>query len=126
MTFSEPYESDALEDFLKGLRKEQRPEAYFVAVCGDEYVGKASFYPDEGRSFLFTQLTGVKPQCRRKGIALALKVRAILYAKANGYATLQTENRADNVAMLALNERLGFVREPANIGFEKVLKEESA
>lgn len=123
---SEPFPPQPFEEFREHLHKEQRPDGYFVAVHRGEYIGKTSFYPNEGRNFLFTRLTAVKPAFRRRGIATALKARGILYAKSHGYATIRTENRADNVPMLSLNERLGFRMEPTNIGFKKRLKEENA
>lgn len=43
------------------------------------------------------------------------------YAKTHGYREIRARNDALNTPMLHINERLGFVREPAWIGFEKVL-----
>ena len=48
------------------------------------------------------------PDCRRRGIATALKVRAIRSAKDRGVQILETENRADNIGMMTINRRLGY------------------
>lgn len=56
---------------------------------------------------------------RRQGVALALKLRGIAYAKQHAYTTLRTSVDATNTASLALNERLGFVKQPAWIIFTK-------
>jgi hypothetical protein len=39
--------------------------------------------------------------------------------KANGYVLIMAENDAKNTPMLAMNEKLGFVRKPSLITFEK-------
>ncbi len=68
---------------------------------------------------LYQGLTGVKPQYRRHGIGLAMKIRDIAYAQASGHTLIMAENDAKNIPMLAMNERLGFVRKPDIITFEK-------
>lgn len=95
------------------------PEAFFVAVKGDEFVGLSHVLVSEKGISLYQGLTGVQPRYRRHGIGLALKIRCIAYARANGYTLIRAENDAKNIPMLAMNERLGFVRKPSVITFEK-------
>ncbi len=95
------------------------PEAFFVAVKGDEYIGLSHVLAMEKGVSLYQGLTGVKPPYRRLGIGLALKIRAISYAQANGYRLILAENDAKNLPMLAMNARLGYVCQPASITFEK-------
>jgi len=97
------------------------PEGFFVAVKGNEYVGLSHILSRQKGVSLYQGLTGVKPQYRRLGLGLALKIRVIAYAKAAGYATILAENDAKNTPMLAMNERLGYVRKPDLITFEKQL-----
>lgn len=52
--------------------------------------------------------TGVHPGWRGRGIATALKVRALTVAKQKGLGSIETENHEDNQAMLAVNRKLGF------------------
>jgi hypothetical protein len=52
--------------------------------------------------------TGVRSDCRRRGLATALKLHGIAYAQANGYQIVQTFNRPQQTAIRALNEKLGF------------------
>jgi GNAT superfamily N-acetyltransferase len=102
-----------------------RPEiplgGYFVAIDGDDYLGKTHFETEESRHILWTKLTGVVQSHRRRGIASALKVRSIEWARQNGYPKILTDNRSDNVPMLTLNERLGFHRLPPWVFYEKRL-----
>ena len=95
------------------------PDGFFVAVKGEEFVGLSHVLVSEKRISLYQGLTGVKPQYRRLGIGLAMKIRGIAYAKANGYTLIMAENDAKNIPMLAMNERLGFVRKPDIITFER-------
>ena len=69
-------------------------------------------------------LTAVLPPYRRRGIALALKLRGIRYAQAVGCPAILTGSEEHNRPMLTLNARLGFVPQPAWITFEKHLHPE--
>jgi RimJ/RimL family protein N-acetyltransferase len=98
-------------------------EAYILAVSGDEYVGVAEFGERPGSDVLQGGLVGVRRAFRRRGVALAMHVRAIVYARAQGYSRIVTSTAVVNVGMRALYARLGFVREPDWIQMEKVCDE---
>jgi mycothiol synthase len=95
------------------------PESFFIAVKGAEFIGLSHVLSSEKGVSLYQGLTGVKPQYRRQGIGLAMKIRGIAYAKATGYTRIMSENDAKNGPMLAMNKNLGFVRKPDLITFEK-------
>lgn len=102
------------------------PEGYFVALDGERCVGMSNLWKSQADpSELYTGLTGVSRGYRRRGIALALKIRAIDYARRNGVRVLKTWNESNNRAMLSINEALGFAKQPAWVSFVKHLRQNS-
>jgi GNAT superfamily N-acetyltransferase len=95
------------------------PEGHFIALDGDRYVGTSQLWKAPEEHKLRTGLTGTRRAYRRRGIAAALKLRALGYAKAHGAAQVDTENDASNAPMLALNARIGFQKRPAWIHLRK-------
>ena len=102
------------------------PEAYFVALdeATGEWVGMGQLWRNGASADLANGLTGVRRAYRRRGIALALKLRGIAHARMIGAPTIKTWNESNNRGMLALNEALGFVRGPAWIDFLKTLRDD--
>ncbi|MEZ4868026.1 MAG: GNAT family N-acetyltransferase [Caldilineaceae bacterium] len=98
------------------------PDAYFVATHGEDYVGVSELFTEDEAGVFTTGSTGVKAAYRRLGIALALKVRALTYAKAQGGVRVSTGMAATNLPMVVLNRRLGFVAEPMWITFQRRLQ----
>lgn len=94
------------------------PEGSFVAVHDGLYAG-LTFTRRRSPTSLHTGMTGVLSAHRGQGLAMALKARVAAYAKAAGMLELHTNNAATNLGILAVNERLGFVREPAQIELHK-------
>ena len=87
-------------------------DAYYIAVCGDEYVGLSELGKDPDNDVLQGGLLGVRPAYRKQGIALALQLRGIAYAREHGHPVLKTCTAIQNVPMQALFNRLGFARDP--------------
>lgn len=106
-----------LESYLSG--PSFIPDGYFIAIHDGHYLGLSNFWGTYGDRIIRTGLTGVRRSYRRKGIALALKLRSIACAKEQGYSTIETDNASTNKPMLAINERLGFIQQPAWIVFIK-------
>lgn len=98
------------------------PEGFFVAVKGDEYIGLSHLLLSEKGVCLYQGLTGVKPPYRRQGIGMAMKMRAIAYARSHGYARIRADNDAKNIPMLTMNEKLGYVKKSDLVTFEKQLQ----
>jgi mycothiol synthase len=97
------------------------PEACFIAMHGDEFVGYSNL--TQTGNYFDVEMTGVLPAYRGKGVATLLKLCDIRYAQAHGNRELWTVNDSINTAMLALNEKLGFQRQGATVRFVKRLEE---
>jgi predicted GNAT superfamily acetyltransferase len=91
-----------------------------VALKDEDYIGFTQVKRTEEHS-LYQLLTGVRSDYRRKGIALALKLQSIAHARVSGIKTIITNNDPTNKPMLALNERLGFMRQPDLLFYKKEL-----
>ncbi|MDP9245627.1 MAG: GNAT family N-acetyltransferase [Chloroflexota bacterium] len=98
------------------------PEAHFLAIRDSRYVGECSM-GKEGTDpgVIYQHLTAVLRDERGKGIAMALKLKTIEYAKREGLREIRTWNASMNRPMLAINEALGFAKQPAWITFGKDL-----
>jgi len=99
------------------------PEAYFMAIDhGGRYVGVSNMSRStEDPSFFWHQLTGVLRDARGKGIAMALKLQTVRYAQRQGADHIKTWNDSRNRPMLAINEALGFEKQPVWIMYQKEL-----
>lgn len=97
------------------------PDGFFIAVDtrdNDRYIGVSQLWSSAATAQWYTGLTGVLPEYRGRKIALALKVRAAIHAKENNVPAVRTWNAQVNRAMLSINEKLGFVKQPAWINFQ--------
>src|SRR5438093_1527525 len=84
------------------------PDAYFIAVDGDRFVGCSSVRRSS-EDQLEIGITAVLPAYRRRGIARLLKLRVHDWARRNGYREIHTSTTGPNVGILRLNESLGYV-----------------
>lgn len=91
----------------------------FIALVDDEWVGMTRIHRNHvDPKLAATGLTGVRKPYRRQGIARALKLHALQWAKKNGIERVGTDNEANN-PMLKLNVELGFRTESELILFER-------
>jgi RimJ/RimL family protein N-acetyltransferase len=96
------------------------PDACFIALAGATFIGYSNLsMGDEGFN---TKMTGVLPAYRSRGVATLLKVAGIRYEQAQGKPRLDTQNDAVNTAMVALNQKLGFVQTGATLRFVKQMQ----
>ena len=111
-----PYQEFA-DDFA---REGVLPDAYFLAKDGDRWVGVSYLTKMDGDPHtLEVGLTGVRREYRRRGIATALKLRTIGFARNHGYHAIETGNDSTNQPILALNRSVGFKRTYAWVSYEK-------
>ena len=90
-----------------------------------EWVGMSLLAFQEHTNIGWTPMTGVLPAYRGRGLAQALKLRAIDAAVARGCPLILTENHEDNAPMRAINRKLGFVPDAPGGSYAKNLTEET-
>ncbi|MBC7809297.1 MAG: GNAT family N-acetyltransferase [Akkermansiaceae bacterium] len=100
------------------------PGANFFAVdeATGEYVGVTMLWGSGGNNDLHTGMTGVRESHRKRGIATALKIHALTYAKKRGTDAVWTSNEVGNVGMLSINFRFGFEKQPEELQYTKQIK----
>ena len=104
----EPLTRKSVDEWWEEMQNPRRPhDGYFIAVNSDGELVGVSNLKTGAEGVYYTGFTGVKHNWRRKGIATALKVRAIDFAKRTGAHTIQTDNEENN-PMYDLNMQLGF------------------
>lgn len=119
------YVPTPFEQYCKNYKDDPMflPEACFLARIGDEYIGASNLWKDAfGTDKLWVGLTGVLDKYRRRGIATALKIYTINFAKQYGAKIIEADNEENN-PMFQINLGLGFQPEPAYLDFEKPLRE---
>lgn len=82
----------------------------FVARSGEEWLGLSLLEPFAGDAY--NAFTGVRPEQRGRGVAQNLKLAVTEHARRLGFARIVTNNLSTNAPMLAVNDRLGYVRQP--------------
>ena len=88
----------------------------YIVLDGDQWVALSSYdRSDKPTDTLSTDLTGVLPEYRRKGICTALKVIALEDLKSKGYKKVFTDNEENN-PMFQINLQLGFKKIGSEIG----------
>ncbi|HEX2863293.1 MAG TPA: GNAT family N-acetyltransferase [Deinococcales bacterium] len=96
-----------------------RPDGWMLALAPEdaagnrEWVGLSTLWESAAPGLLDTGLTAVKRDWRRQGVAMALKVAALRWARAQGFERVRTDTDSLNVGMAAVNDLLGFQRQPA-------------
>lgn len=89
-----------------------QPEGQILAADGDAVVGLSAVTYDAEQNTASQLMTAVERAYRGRGIAQALKLRAIEYALSRGATSIRTRNDSANAPMLAINYKLGFQPEP--------------
>ncbi len=105
-----PFTPEPFEEFLRGVENPIffERESNFVALDSGQIVGLSMLLRKVADPTLAgTGLTGTRREYRRRGLAKALKVRALTWAKENGVRRIVADNEKNN-PMYLLNLQLGF------------------
>ncbi len=114
------------EDFMKQtvLHPNCLQDGYLIASDEERYVGLSNVFKSEKQTGDLHQMdTGVLREYRGRGIAMALKLEVIRFAKRYGANVIKTWNDSTNEGMLAINQKLGFQRHVGWIMFENNLRD---
>jgi GNAT superfamily N-acetyltransferase len=95
------------EDWVATFLADRDPNGIIVAMHADEMIGLSMIWTESDA--LLVAGTGVQRKWRGKGIARALKLIGVRYAKQQ-QLPLRTMNASGNKAIIELNESIGFVR----------------
>ncbi len=90
----------------------RQPYRVLLAWSGDRPVGITCVTDHAEDGAVNTVLTGVRREARGQGVATGLKARHALLLAAHGHRRVVTQNMAGNDAIIAANERLGFLARP--------------
>jgi GNAT superfamily N-acetyltransferase len=94
------------------------PPSAIIALREGHPIGwTATMVKENGTAY--TNSTGVLRSERGKGIALALKLRALRALRTRGVKMFGTTNDESNAAMRGINRRLGYKPEPPTTMYEK-------
>jgi GNAT superfamily N-acetyltransferase len=127
----EPISAGDLAEFR--ARDVDRPgiphDGFFVALdaASGQVVGYAALLFLPGRTDVaWHDMTAVRPEYRRRGIAVALKQASIAWAIEHRLTALETGNDVENEPMRAVNARLGYTPMPDTLEYSGPLLPEAA
>jgi len=89
------------------------------AFDDERLVALTYLYKSEREGVIFQALTAVDREYRGSGIAKALKTFAARRALDAGFTTILTDNDSRNLAMISINDWMGFTRLPGMISLRK-------
>lgn len=90
------------------MTQDPHPEWQLLALGpGGEWLGLTVMVRYDKTAH--NKFTAVLPQARGRGLTLPLKLEAVRRAQSAGLKVMRTNNHSENVPMLAVNRRLGFV-----------------
>ncbi|MEZ4712821.1 MAG: GNAT family N-acetyltransferase [Caldilineaceae bacterium] len=94
------------------------PDAFCVAVAGGQYIGHSHAMVTNAPDLIYG-FTGVLPAYRNRGIARAMKLSVLKWAKAQGYTRVRAWSDSRNKGMIWVNLHLGFTVQPPVLWMEK-------
>lgn len=105
-------------DRMIALLKDFDKKGFILAVDGDQWIAM-SMIVKENEDVYYNSMTGVDQRYRGKGLAQAVKIKAIEYALQNKVRYIRTHNNSKNAPMLYVNRKLGYEEKPGIYGLTK-------
>lgn len=112
MTQAEHWQQHTSDEFYD-------PDMSFVALCEGEWAAYTELYRSPSDPGLYwTTLSGTRRKFRRRGLATALKVRAVEAVRERGGVRIRTDNDPRN-PMYQINMKFGFAALPDALTYRK-------
>ena len=96
-------------------------DGFCVAIDGEAYIGQSNALASGVSAELEYGYTGVLPAYRNRGIARAMKLCVLRWAKAHGYSLARSFSDSRNQAMIRVNLHFGFVVQPPVFWMNKTM-----
>lgn len=84
------------------------PAGLVVALRERAWVGMSATSDHRGAGYMFNEMTGVIAEHRRTGLAVAMKVAGVAWARSCEVETIRSVHHAGNDRVIAMNRRLGY------------------
>jgi mycothiol synthase len=99
------------------------PDAQIIAIEAStgEWVAMSAITVFAGSDHAYNLFTGTDVRYRGRKLAQAVKTLALRRARQFGVDVVRTSHNSENVAMIAIDTRLGYVRTPGMLVMEKVM-----
>lgn len=98
-----------------------RPDGQIVAIDTHtgEWAAMSAITVFEGADHAYNLFTGTDMRYRGRKLAQAVKALALRKARTFGVRAVRTSHNSENVAMIAIDTKLGYVRTPGTLVMEK-------
>ncbi|MDQ6879894.1 MAG: GNAT family N-acetyltransferase [Candidatus Dormibacteraeota bacterium] len=117
---SHPIPPQSFKNFMERMgTPELRSDRFWIARHGDQPVAMSYLRFPPVRGHVWTGYTCSHPDYRGRSIARAVKLQTLDQAIELGIPFVRTDNDSENVAMLHINEMLGYDPRPAFVTFVK-------
>jgi L-amino acid N-acyltransferase YncA len=115
----------SFEEFERDVCKSSwyHPDGQFVAIDTHtgEWAAMSAITVFSGSDHAYNLFTGTDVRYRGRKLAQAVKTIALKKARAFGVAEVRTSHNSENMAMIAIDTKLGYVHTPGTLVFEKEL-----
>ena len=100
------------------------PDSQIIAIHTHtgEWVAMSAITVFHGADHAYNLFTGTDGRYRGRKLAQAVKSLALCRAREFGVDTVRTSHNSENVAMIAIDTKLGYIRTPGTLVMEKVLE----
>ncbi len=97
------------------------PNGFCIASAEGQYIGQSNALSSGVPAEIEYGYTGVLPAYRNRGIARAMKVYVLQWAKAQGYTLARSYSDSRNESMIRVNLHLGAIIQPPVLWMHKIL-----